>query len=482
MLLDIWMNSVEDLIELIKTKKIKPNELQRYYLKRLNIIDEKVKAFIHLTTQKDHLRSEGFLTGIPFALKDNIMALGGQTTAASKILWNYRSTYDATVVEHLKNEGALLIGKTNMDEFSMGSTTEHSAFFPTKNPWDLERIPGGSSGGSAVAVATGMVPFALGSDTGGSIRLPASYCGVVGYKPSYSLISRYGLVAFASSMDQIGPITRSVRDAALITNVISRKCRYDVTKRNTQKDYLKNIEEPVDSFRVACIRETIDDDCDPLILKLFEEAVLQLQWMGIQTDYINLKQYRDAYPVYTIISSAEASSNLARYDGILYGLKVKPTVKTNPIQKTREVGFGPEVKRRILLGTFNVSHQQYEDYYRNALFLRRTLTQQFEEIFKSYDAIISPVSKRTPGKIGDKTDIKTMNQYDSNTVLANLAGLPAISVPMGFVGTTPVGLQFMASRFEDDKLLRLARAYEKTAGFHEDGSYPAPHIEGIEDV
>ncbi|MEA1884037.1 MAG: Asp-tRNA(Asn)/Glu-tRNA(Gln) amidotransferase subunit GatA [Thermotogota bacterium] len=480
--MNIWMNSVEELIKLIKTKKIKPNELQRYYLNRLNIVDEKVKGFIHLTAQEDHSPSEGLLSGIPYALKDNIMALGSQTTAASKILWNYRSTYDATVVKHLKNEGGILLGKTNMDEFSMGSTTEHSAFFSTKNPWDLERIPGGSSGGSAVAVATGMVPFALGSDTGGSIRLPASYCGVVGYKPSYSLISRYGLVAFASSMDQIGPITRSVRDAALITNVISRRCPYDTTKRNTQKDYLKNIEEHVDGFRVACIRETIEDDCDPHVLKRFEEAVVQLQWMGIKIDYINLKQYRDAYPVYTIISSAEASSNLARYDGILYGLKVQPTDKTNPITKTREMGFGPEVKRRILLGTFNLSHQRYEDYYRQALLFRGALTQQFEVIFRSYDAIISPVSKRTPGKIGDKTDIKAMNQYDSNTVLANLAGLPAISVPMGFVGTTPVGLQFMGNRFEDDKLLRLARAYEKTAGIHEDGSYPAPHIEGVDDA
>ncbi len=480
--MDIWMNSVEELIRLIKTKTIKPNELQRYYLKRLNIIDEKVKAFIHLSDKEDYSHTEGLLSGIPYALKDNIMALGSQTTAASKILWNYRSTYDATIVEHLKKEGALLIGKTNMDEFSMGSTTEHSAFFPTKNPWDMERIPGGSSGGSAVAVATGMVPFALGSDTGGSIRLPASYCGVVGFKPSYSLISRYGLIAFASSMDQIGPITRSVRDAAFITNIISKKCQYDTTKINTQKDYLKNIEEPVEGFQVACILETIENDCDPQVLKRFEEAVLQLQWLGVKINYIHLKQFKNAYPVYTIISSAEASSNLARYDGVLYGLKVKQPEKKNSIQKTREMGFGSEVKRRILLGTFNLSHQRYEDYYRQALFLRESLTQALEEIFKSYDAIISPVSKRTAGKIGDKTDIKVMNQYDSNTVLSNLAGLPAISIPMGFVGTTPVGLQIMGNRFEDDKLLRLARAYEKTAGIHEDGSYPAPHIEGEEDV
>lgn len=482
MLLDIWMNSVEELIKLIKTKKIKPNELQRYYLNRINIIDEKVKAFIHLTGQEESLTAEGLLTGIPYALKDNIMALNTQTTAASKILWNYRSTYNATVVEHLKNEGAVLIGKTNMDEFSMGSTTENSAFFPTKNPWDLERIPGGSSGGSAVAVATGMIPFALGSDTGGSIRLPASYCGVVGYKPSYSLISRFGLIAFASSMDQIGPITRSVRDAALITNVISRTCRYDTTRKATQTNYLKNIEETVDGFHVACIRETIEEDCDPNVSKRFEEAIVQLQWLGIKVDFINLKQFQVAYPVYTIISSAEASSNLARYDGVLYGLKVNPTGKTNPITNTREMGFGPEVKRRILLGAFNLSHERYEDYYRQALFLRSSIAQELEAIFKSYDAIISPVSKRAAGKIGEKTNIKIMNQYDSNTVLANLAGLPAISVPMGFVGTTPVGLQFMSKKFEDDKLLRLARAYEKTAGIHEDGSYPAPHIEGVEDA
>src|SRR6056297_444499 len=263
------MNSVEELVKLISTKKIILEDLQQYYLKRLTIIDEKVKAFIHYTKETSSSHSEGLLKGIPYALKDNIMALGTQTTAASKILWNYRSTYDATVVEHLNNKGAILMGKTNMDEFSMGSTTEHSAFFPTKNPWDLKRIPGGSSGGSAVAVATGMVPFALGSDTGGSIRLPASYCGVVALKPTYGLVSRHGLVAFSSSMDQIGPLTRSVRDAAFIMNVISGKCQYDQTKVHIQKDYLNDIEAPVDGIRIAYLREAVEHECDARIRKQF---------------------------------------------------------------------------------------------------------------------------------------------------------------------------------------------------------------------
>ena len=480
--MEIWMNSVEDLLKLKKTKNITSNELQQYYKRRLNIIDEKVKAFIHYSKPSQANSSKGILAGIPYAIKDNIMALGTRTTAASRMLWNYHSSYNATVVQHLNNEGALLIGKTNMDEFSMGSTTENSAFFPTKNPWDLERIPGGSSGGSAVAVATGMVPFALGSDTGGSIRLPASYCGVVGFKPSYPLVSRYGLIAFASSMDQIGPITRSVRDAAFIMNVISRKCRYDATKINKMTNYLKKIEEPLNGFRLACLRETVEDGCNINIQKRFEEAIVQLQWMGITIDYINLDHISDAYPIYTIISSAEASSNLARYDGILYGLKVKAQERIKNRQKTRSVGFGSEVKRRIMLGTFNLSHQRYEDYYQHAIHLRAIVTHQLKELFKSYDAIISPVSKRSPGKIGEKSDIQILCQYDSNTVLANLAGLPAITVPMGFAGKTPVGLQFMTDQFEDEKLFQIARAYEKTAGFYEDGCYPAPHLEGMGDV
>ncbi|MFP4461455.1 MAG: Asp-tRNA(Asn)/Glu-tRNA(Gln) amidotransferase subunit GatA [Thermotogota bacterium] len=480
--MDICMNSVEELINIVKTKKITSSELQQYYLNRLNVLDEKVKAFIHHQNDLQSSRSETFLRGIPFAIKDNIMALGTQTTAASKMLWNYRSTYDATVVEYLKKNGAVLFGKTNMDEFSMGSTTEHSAFFPTKNPWDMQRVPGGSSGGSAVAVAAGMVPFALGSDTGGSIRLPASYCGVVGLKPTYGLVSRYGLIAFSSSMDQIGPITRSVRDAALIMNVISGKCRYDSTQVNRQKDYLKDIEEPMDGLHMACIKETFEIDCDNHIQKRFEEALRQLGWMGVKVDYLSLKQFHAAYPVYSIISTAEASSNLARYDGLLYGLRVTTEQKGEVLHKTREMGFGTEVKRRLLLGTFNLSHQRYEDYYQRAIDLRMFISQQLTEIFKSYDAIISPVSKRTPGNIGETCDIRDMCQYDTNTVLANLAGLPAISVPMGFVGTTPVGLQFMADKFNDNQLLRIARAYEKAAGFYEDGCYPAPHIEGIENV
>ena len=480
--MEIWMNSVEDLLKLVKSKKITSNDLQQYFIKRLNILDEKVKAFIHYKKHSQTNSLKGILSGIPYAIKDNIMALGTRTTAASRMLWNYRSLYNATVVDHLNEEGALLIGKTNMDEFSMGSTTENSAFYPTKNPWDLERIPGGSSGGSAVAVATGMVPFALGSDTGGSIRLPASYCGVVGYKPSYSLVSRYGLIAFSSSMDQIGPITRSVRDAALIMNVISKKCPYDTTKINKQTNYLEKIEKPLDGCHIVCIRETVKDGCDSNIRERFEEAVEQLQWKGVKIDYLSLDDFNYAYPVYTIISSAEASSNLARYDGSLYGLKVNAQERTKVIQKTRSVGFGPEVKRRIMLGTFNLSHQRYENYYQHAINLRANITSQLRELFKSYDAIISPVSKRNPGKIGEKSDIEVMCQYDSNTVLANLAGLPAITVPMGFAGKTPVGLQLMTNQFEDAKLLQIARAYEKTAGFYEDGCYPAPHLEGMEDA
>ncbi len=480
--MEIWMNSVEELVNLIKTKKITAEKLQHYYLNRIITLDEKVKAFIEHTKDYQKPKNPHALEGIPYALKDNILALDTRTTAASKTLWNYRSPYNATVVEHLSTSGAILMGKTNMDEFSMGSTTENSAFFPTKNPWDLACTPGGSSGGSAVAVATGMVPFALGSDTGGSIRLPASYCGVVGLKPSYGLVSRYGLIAFCSSMDQIGPITRSVRDAALILNVISQACPYDSTKAIVHKNYLKDIEEPVQGFRIACIRETIEKECDRLIKKRFEEAVIKLQWLGVRVDYVTFEQYDQTYPVYTVLSTAEASSNLARYDGLLYGLKFKTDDKSNQFAQTRERGFGKEVKKRILQGTVNLSHPQKKQYYKQALAIRTKFIEQINHLLDTYDAIISPVSGRTPGKLGESTSIHQLEQYDVNTCLANLTGLPAISVPMGYAEKTPVGLQFMTARFADEKLLQIARAFEKTAGFYEDGFYPAPHLEGIQDV
>ena len=480
--MEIWMNSVEELVNLRKSKKIISDKLQDYYLNRINILDEKVKAFIHYNQDLKSQPVKGLLAGIPYAVKDNILALGTRTTAASKMLWNYRSAYDATVVKHLKNSGAILIGKTNMDEFSMGSTTENSAFFPTKNPWDLNRIPGGSSGGAAVAVSTGMVPFALGSDTGGSIRLPASYCGVVGLKPTYGLVSRYGLIAFSSSMDQIGPITRSVRDAALILNVISQDCPYDSSKIKSKKDFLKNIEEPVNGYRIACIKETIEHSCDNKVRTLVEDSVERLQWLGVKVDYLNLDQIRQAYGTYTIISTAEAASNLARYDGVLFGVKFNPLDNAGAISETRNKGFGPEVKRRIMLGTFNLSHQQFEKYYKRAIIIRASLADKVKILLEQYDALITPVSGRPAGNLGDKADIDSQCQYDSNTVLANLTGIPAISLPMGTTGTTPVGLQIMTNRFEDDKLLKIARAYEKTAGLYEDGFYPAPHLEGITDA
>ena len=480
--MEIWMNSVEELVKLIKTKKINAKELQSYYQNRIITLDEKLKAFIEYKRDYQKPKSPLTLEGIPYALKDNILALDTRTTAASKMLWNYHSPYNASVVEQLSSSGAVLIGKTNMDEFSMGSTTENSAFFATKNPWNLECNPGGSSGGSAVAVSTGMVPFALGSDTGGSIRLPASYCGVVGLKPSYGLVSRYGLIAFCSSMDQIAPITRSVRDAAFILNVISQACPYDSNKIDVHKDYLKDIEEPVRGFRVARIHETVEKNCDSLIRKRFEEAVIKLQWLGVKVDSVTFEQYHQAYPVYKVLSNAEASSNLARYDGLSYGLKFKTDDKVNQSAQTRQRGFGQEVKRRILQGTMNLSQPNENSYYKQALAMRSKLSKHINHLLTIYDAIISPVSGRTPGKLGENLNIHQVEPYDVHTCLANLAGIPAISVPMGYTEKTPVGIQFMAARFADDKLLQIARAFEKTAGFYEDGFYPAPHLEGIQDA
>jgi len=471
------MNSVEELVNMIKERQIKKEAVLICFLKRIKTHDKAVKAFISINKERAIPQKTGKLMSIPFALKDNIMALNTRTTAASKALWNYRSTYDASVVRHLLEAGACLVGKTNMDEFAMGSTTENSAFFPTRNPWDLSKTPGGSSGGSAAAVAAGMAAFDIGSDTGGSIRLPASYCGIVGLKPTYGLVSRHGLIPFASSMDQIGPITRSVRDAALILNIISKDCQYDSTKVKNDHDFLESIEEDVKGYSIACINETLNHTCDLKVKKRFLETIECLRWQGVQIDFISLKDMVQAHEIYTIISSVEAFSNLARYDGIRYGLKVHSDDWKQSVLHSRNKGFGKEVKRRIALGAFWLSKKNYELHYKKAVQIREAMKNKLTDIFERYDAIMTPVSGRLPGKIGEAKVIGRMAEYDTNTVLSNLTGTPAISVPMGNIKNTPVGLQIMSKKFDEAKLLRIARAFEKTAGFYEDGFYPAPHLE-----
>lgn len=367
------------------------------------------------------------------------------------------------------------MGKNNLDEFAMGTSTEFSSFFTTKNPWDSTRIPGGSSGGSAAAVASCMIPFSLGSDTGGSIRIPASFCGIVGYKPTYGLVSRYGLVAFSSSMDQIGPLCRSVRDAAIITEKISGLDDKDSTSAKSSVNF-KDIEKDIKDMRFVIVSECYKS-MDPDIKFLFDENVSMLKWMGVSVDEISFSEYEMALSVYHIISTAEASSNLARFDGVRYGLRVNADTCQNVNFSSRSSGFGDEVKRRIILGTYNLSSDNYPVFFEKAQKIRRKLKHFFDKIFKKYDAVISPTSPVLPYKIGECSDIFGYYKIDSYTVFANLGGYPAISVPMGFISGLPVGFHIMCNSFQDELLLRIARAFEKKCGVFEDNFYPVPHLE-----
>ena len=440
----------------------------RFFHERTKRYDRSLKAFISLPEKTDS-------PGIPYALKDNIMCRGTRTTCASQMLWNYDSVYDATVVKRLRSRGFYVMGKTNMDEFSMGSSTGNSAFFSTRNPWNLKRSPGGSSGGSAVAVSTMMVPFALGSDSGGSIRIPASFCGVVGYKPTYSLISRYGLVEYASSFDQIGPITRSVRDAAFIVQFIAGGDENDSITRELKTDLLKEIETPIEKKRIAIINE-LTDKCSPEIKRLFNTAVEKVKWTGATVDEISLSELHNSLTVYHILSSAEASSNLNRFDGINFGLRVDASGHEALNVKTRSSGFGPEVKRRILLGTFVLKRSFYADYYKKAQLVRALIAEKLLTLFKAYDAVISPTSPILPPRFSELKDPLKEHAIDSNTVVANLAGLPALSIPMGMIRGLPVGIQLMGAPFHDHILLQIARNLEKSFGLYEDGNYPVPSL------
>ena len=409
----------------------------------------------------------GALAGIPYAVKDNLCTAGVATTCASRILEGYVPPHTATAVRRLAQAGGRLLGKLNMDEFAMGSSTENSARFPTRNPWDLRRVPGGSSGGAAAAVAAGMAAYALGSDTGGWIRQPAAFCGVVGLKPTYGRVSRYGLVAFASSLDQIGPLTHSVEDAALVLQTIAGYDPQDGTSARVDvPDYSGALTGDIAGLRIGVAREYFAEGVDDGVRRRVEEAIAFLAKLGAHVREVSLPHTRYALSTYYLIAPAEASSNLARYDGVRYGYRTQNSDNLiDMYSRTRSEGFGPEVKRRVLIGTYALSSGYYDAYYKRAQQVRTLIRRDFDEVFAEVDVIVSPTTPTTAFRFGERmNDPLAMYVSDICTIPANLAGLPAVSVPCGLADGLPVGLQFIGRMFDEPTLLRAAHAYERAAG------------------
>lgn len=439
-------------------------DIYKYYLKRIKEYNKKLNAFI--TVNED---TENF--GIPIAIKDNINVKGMKTTCASRILENYYSPYNATVIKKLRENSFAFLGKTNLDEFAMGSSTEFSIFNSTKNPWDIERIAGGSSGGSAVAVAGGLSPFALGSDTGGSVRQPASLCGVVGFKPTYGLVSRYGLVAFSSSLDQIGPITRSVEDAFELFKLISGNDSFDATTVKSDTEYPDSIDECDISKYKFCVPEEFmsASNLEDRVKEDFLDMVEVVREKGAKVEFVSIPLINYVVSAYYLIAPGEASSNLSRYDGIKYGRRHPGKDFRKIINESRDKGFGPEVKRRILLGTFTLSAGYYEAYYNRALKVRRKFSKEIKQIFKDYDFILNPSSPAVAPKIGEIQEPLTYYLMDLFTIPANLTGTPAISIPITRNSKLPVGLHLMGKRFSDVPLLKTAKAIEDISPAYDNG-------------
>lgn len=458
-------------------REISALELTEAALRRIEAVDESVKAFVTVTSDEalaaatlmDAKRLSGEemppLAGIPMALKDNLCTKGVLTTCSSKILANFKPPYDATVVELLRAAGAVMLGKTNLDEFAMGSSTENSALFTTRNPWDLERVPGGSSGGSAAAVAADEVCFALGSDTGGSIRQPAAFCGVVGLKPTYGRVSRYGLIAFASSLDQIGPFTKDISDCAVVMNAIAGYDSRDTTSVPlASQDYTAQLSDGVKGLKIGVPKEYFAEGIDPDVRHAVQKALAVLVSLGAEAEEISLPHTDFGIPVYYLIAPAEASSNLARYDGVQYGYRAEADNLLEMYKKTRSRGFGSEVKRRIMLGTYALSSGYYDAYYLKALKVRTLIKQDFDEAFEKFDLILTPTTPSTAFKAGTVEDPLTMYLNDICTIPVNLAGLPALSMLCGFVNNLPVGLQLIGKPFAEATILRAAYAYEQHSG------------------
>ncbi|NPB05695.1 MAG: Asp-tRNA(Asn)/Glu-tRNA(Gln) amidotransferase subunit GatA [Aquificae bacterium] len=460
--------------EAVKKGEVEPTEVVDAFAERIKEVEPKVKAFVTTTLERAYedaknLGGEGKLAGVPVAVKDNILTYGVRTTCSSKMLENFVAPYDATAWERLKREGALLVGKTNLDEFAMGSSTEYSYFGPTKNPWDLERVPGGSSGGSAAAVAALMSPVALGSDTGGSIRQPAAFCGVVGLKPTYGRVSRYGLVAFASSLDQIGPITRYTEDAALLLEVMSGKDPKDSTSADRPvPPFSEEVKKPLGKVKVGVPREIFELGLGEDVKKLFERWLEELKAQGVEVETVELPHLKYAIPVYYVVATSEASSNLARYDGVRYGYRTPRYRDLREMYKrTRAEGFGPEVKRRIMLGTFALSTGYYDAYYLKAKKVQRLIYEDFLKVFQRVDAVLTPTTPTPAFRFGEKLE-NPVDMYLSDifTVSVNLATVPAVSVPIGLTeNKLPVGGQIIGRPWDETTVLKLAYLWEQISNF-----------------
>ena len=478
---DLYKLTIKEARTLLDAREVSSVELTKSFIDRIESVESRVRAFVKVTPEAaidqaknaDLAISQGYaslMTGIPLQIKDNMCTKGIATTCSSVMLRDFVPPYSATVVERLESEHAVVIGKGNMDEFAMGSSTENSAFHSTHNPWDLERVPGGSSGGPAAAVSAGESMAALGSDTGGSIRQPAALCGVVGMKPTYGLVSRYGLVAFASSLDQIGPITRDVTDSAMLLTAISGHDPKDSTSIPVPKqDFTKALYSNIKGMKIGVPKEYFVEGIDSEVDQATRKAIEVLQSLGASVDWeVSLPSTAYALAVYYIIAPSECSANLARYDGVKYGYSDHSSGSMwSELENTRQQGFGPEVKRRIMLGTYSLSAGYYDAYYLKALKVRTLISEEFSEAFKKYDVLVTPTSPTPAFKMGEKTaDPLQMYLSDVLTIPVNIAGLPGISVQCGFSQGLPVGLQIIGPQMGDATILRVAHAYEQASEWH----------------
>ncbi len=466
---ELFKLTLKEAVQFVGSDSKKAKDLFDDLKNRVGVVDPKVKAYLKFKKDPEDGFKKGPLAGIPISVKDNICTHGWETTCASKILKGYVPPYDATVIRKLKEAGAVIAGKCNMDEFAFGSSNESSSFGPVYNPWDLSRVPGGSSGGSAAAVSADLAFATLGSDTGGSIRQPASFCGIVGLKPTYGRVSRYGLIAFGSSLDQIGPLTKNVEDSALMMNVLAGHDPSDSTSADLPvPDYTKSLTKNVKGLKIGIPKEYFLKGLDPEVEKVVRNAAKVYQDLGAEVIEVSLPHTPYAVHVYYVVATAEASSNLGRFDGVEYGFRAESSNLTDMYVETRSLGFGAEAKRRILLGTFVLSSGYYDAYYLRGLKVRTLLKKDFENAFSKVDLILSPTAPTPAFKLGEKTsDPISMYLSDIYTISANLAGIPAMSLPGGFsTSGLPIGIQLMAKPFAEETIFRAAYTFEQSTDFH----------------